>query len=89
MRNAKQGGRDQSHKAQKNVRILGIIQITCKGTGYLPWEGHEDIEIERENLQGALNSDEVEVAVRGMRLPRGKSALRNTLRPHGEVVRVV
>ena len=44
--------------------VRGIISITSKGTGYVSVEGcDEDILIEAENLNTALNKDEVEVKV--------------------------
>ncbi|HXK31581.1 MAG TPA: hypothetical protein VJZ94_02495, partial [Candidatus Paceibacterota bacterium] len=44
--------------------VSGIVQVTRKGTGYMPWEtGKEDIEIFPEKLNGALNGDQVEVEI--------------------------
>lgn len=76
-------------KGARGQRVSGIIEITRRGTGYLPYEGHEDIEIQKEELAGALNGDEVEVEVTGMTLPRGRGALKAPLRPKGKVVRVI
>ena len=54
--------------------ITGIVQVTRKGTGYLPWEtGKEDIEIFPEKLNGALNGDQVEVEILSLfPRPRGR-----------------
>ena len=54
--------------------ISGIVQVTRKGTGYLPWEtGKEDIEIFPEKLNGALNGDQVEVEILSLfPRPRGR-----------------
>lgn len=61
-----EGGRKDG--APKKL-IAGIVQVTRKGTGYLPWpleetgakSDKEDIEIFPEKLNGALNGDQVEV----------------------------
>ena len=59
--------------------ITGIIEITRKGTGYVPWqEDKEDIEIKNEDLTGALDGDTVEIKLAGL-FPR----------PTGKVVRVL
>src|ERR1043166_1972510 len=68
--------------------IPGIVQVTRKGTGYLPWpEGQktasdgkekEDIEIFPEKLNGALNGDQAEVELLTL-LPR----------PRGRVKKIV
>ena len=50
-----------SDKPRPKQRMTGIIQLTRKATGYVSWPEHEDIEIEKESLNGALNGDEVEV----------------------------
>ena len=54
--------------------ISGIVQVTRKGTGYLPWEtGKEDIEVFPEKLNGALNGDQVEVEILSLfPRPRGR-----------------
>ena len=52
-------------------QLPGIIQVTRKGVGYVPWEDHEDIEIEAGTLAGALNGDQVLVELTGL-LPRPK-----------------
>lgn len=54
--------------------IFGIIQITRKGVGYVPYEKHDDIEIENVNLRGALNGDTVEVKLKGL-FPRPKGTV--------------
>jgi ribonuclease R len=61
--------------------VSGIIEITRKGTGYLPWPDEpekEDIEVATANLGGALNGDTVEVELTGL-FPR----------PKGKVMKVV
>ncbi|MDZ4226408.1 MAG: RNB domain-containing ribonuclease, partial [Patescibacteria group bacterium] len=66
-------------KAPKKL-LTGIIQITRKGTGYVPFDsaqgkasGDEDIEIKNEHLGGALNGDTVEVELIDLfPRPRGK-----------------
>lgn len=70
-------------------RVTGTIELNRRGVGYVPFESHEDIEIETKNLHGALNGDEVEVEIRGMKLGRGKAALHSPMRPHGAVLRVI
>lgn len=51
--------------------LSGIIDVTRRGVGYFPHEQHEeDIEIAPENLNTALNGDEVEVEVTGKRRGR-------------------
>ena len=54
--------------------VSGIVQVTRKGTGYMPWEtGKEDIEIFPEKLNGALNGDQVEVEILSLfPRPRGR-----------------
>ena len=83
--------------------ISGIVQVTRKGVGYLPWplaEGmvmvkgapkeKEDIEIDTQNLQGALNGDEVEVELRGLIQPRTfRGQVPKSARMMGRVVKVV
>ena len=60
--------------------MKGIIQITTKGTGYIPHEKFtQDIEISHENLNTALNGDTVEFEVS----PAKKD------RPEGKVVKVI
>lgn len=47
---------------QENARIAGILNVTGRGVGYLPAEGFdEDIEIERDFINTALNKDTVEI----------------------------
>ena len=68
--------------------LTGIIELTRKGTGYLPWLSsaeatgnkpeREDIEIFPEKLRGALNGDTVEVELLSLH-PR----------PRGRVIKVV
>jgi ribonuclease R len=58
--------------------ISGIIEITRRGVGYVPFEKHEDIEIQPKDLRGALNGDTVEVELKRL-FPR----------PSGTVKKVV
>jgi len=59
----------------------GIISVTARGTGYVPFEGHEqDIEIATENLNTALNKDLVSVRL----LPQKKNG-----RVQGEVTAIL
>lgn len=61
--------------------VSGVIDITRKGTGYVSWPDDaekEDIEIETNNLNGALNKDTVEVSLSGL-FPR----------PKGKVVKII
>lgn len=55
-------------------KIGGIVEVTRKGTGYMPWTtGKEDIEIFPEKLNGALNGDQVEVELLSLfPRPRGR-----------------
>ena len=59
---------------QGKKNIAGIVQVTRKGTGYMPWEtGKEDVEIFPEKLNGALNGDQVEVEILSLfPRPRGR-----------------
>jgi len=62
--------------------VTGIVELTRKGTGYLPWpfdeargkpDEREDIEIFPEKLNGALNGDTVEVELLTLHpRPRGR-----------------
>ncbi|HVV39058.1 MAG TPA: ribonuclease R [Candidatus Paceibacterota bacterium] len=70
-----------SPKGGAKKAVSGIIQITRKGVGYLPWPDDsekEDIEISTIDLGGALNGDTVEVELTGL-FPR----------PKGKIVRIV
>ncbi len=68
--------REPRQKPAVKKTVSGIIQITRKGVGYLPWpqdgggnkkeKEKEDIEISTENLGGALNGDTVEVELQGL-----------------------
>jgi len=65
-------------KTEKKL-LSGIVEVTRKGTGYLPWaDDKEDIEIFPEKLNGALNGDQVEVEILSLH-PR----------PRGKVVRII
>jgi len=86
--------KNKNTRTTHRQRVIGIIQITRKGVGYVPWQeglgkDTSDIEVGPEDLRGALNGDEVEVDVRGMTLPRGRHILSSSLRPRGSVVRVI
>ena len=60
-------------------RVTGVLELTRKAVGYLPWSADkEDIEIRPEDLMGALNGDTVEVELKDL-FPR----------PKGKVVKVV
>lgn len=85
----------------KNTKkpVSGIVQITRKGVGYLPWPGDEknprqgaaaaDIEIQKENLAGALNGDTVEVELNGL-FPRPKGKVKKvTARAKEEFVATI
>lgn len=48
-------------QAPKDTSYEGVIAITARGVGYLPWGGETDIEIPTESLAPALNGDTVEV----------------------------
>ncbi len=63
----------------KKKQITGVIELTKKAVGYVPWDQtKEDIEVRPEHLTGALNGDTVEVELTDL-LPR----------PKGKVVAVV
>jgi ribonuclease R len=69
------GSRKKAHKEQTPKKHLsGIVEVTRKGTGYMPWEkDKEDIEIFQEKLNGALNGDQVEVELLSLYpRPRGR-----------------
>src|SRR5512141_2690928 len=74
--------RSETKAAKKH--ISGIIQITRKGTGYVVFPALpggkelEDIEVQMNDLSGALNGDTVEVSVHTL-YPR----------PKGKVVKIV
>ncbi len=78
MPHSKEGGR-QSGAPKKT--ISGIIQVTRKGTGYMPWADQpdkEDIEIFPEKLNGALNGDQVEVELLTI-LPRPRGRVKKII----------
>lgn len=63
----------------KKKPLEGVIQITRKAVGYLPFEsGKEDIEIRTDDLLGALDGDTVLVELTAL-IPR----------PKGKVVKIV
>ena len=68
-------------KRGKKIEIKGILSVNGRGVGYLTAEGYtEDIEIQTDFLNTALNGDEVLVAV----LPKIKGQ-----RVRGEVVSIL
>ncbi|HVZ76311.1 MAG TPA: ribonuclease R [Candidatus Paceibacterota bacterium] len=75
-------GRPSGPNAQgKKKALTGVIQLTRKGVGYLPWPDEpekEDVEVQNIDLRGALNGDTVEVELSSL-FPR----------PKGKVVKVV
>ncbi len=83
----------QGHKPQEKKLITGIISVSRKGVGYVKWsiptEGQDtsstkqitpkdDIEVQPDNLGGALHNDIVEVELSGL-FPR----------PKGKVLKVI
>ena len=71
----------QCHTMKGSQKTQGIIRIAGKGLGFVEIDGHdEDILIETENLNTALNRDEVELSL----LPKNK-----TKRLSGKVVKVL
>ncbi|MGH7141249.1 MAG: ribonuclease R family protein [Minisyncoccia bacterium] len=90
-------GQLSSAKRGPNKKVSGIIEITRRGTGYLPYSAETskgaavaDIAIETEELHGALNGDEVEVEITSITMPTARRGLAATLlRPHGKVVRIM
>src|SRR5665213_1634952 len=90
MPRSQKGPPDKGTAEKKNIE--GIISVNRRGTGYVAFplaEGalkpaagakkeREDIEIENNDLMGALNGDVVEVSLKGL-FPR----------PKGSIVRVV
>jgi ribonuclease R len=89
--------RASQHTPAAKKAVSGIIQITRKGVGYLPFEAPvkgaakkdkgQDIEIAPEHLGGALNGDVVSVELMGL-FPRPKASPVDGLRPRGKVVKV-
>lgn len=65
-------------RAPQKKAVEGVVEITRKGVGYLPFENNQDIEIENVNLLGALNGDTVEVELTGL-FPRPKGKVRNII----------
>lgn len=73
-----------SHPQHNSKKLItGIVQVTRKGVGYLPFEAlakkgvpGEDIEIQTSALHGALNGDTVEVEIKDL-FPRPKGAVVN------------
>ncbi len=52
------------NKTDKDKTLQGRIKTTSKGVGYFPVEDSDtDLEIQPENLSGALNGDEVEIQI--------------------------
>jgi len=81
------------HDSGAKKRVAGIIQVTRKGIGYLPWQGEpekEDIEIQTQDLHGALNGDEVQVEVKGLAPGRaGRPPAKGATRFAGRVAKIV
>ncbi|MDP3763812.1 MAG: ribonuclease R [bacterium] len=51
-------------KKEENNKLEGIVRVTGKGVGYFSIEGQEqDLEIQPENLNAALNRDRVKIAL--------------------------
>ena len=71
-------GRPPQKKDTKKQPISGIIEITRRGRGFLPFPGKDDIEIETRDLGGALNGDTVDVEL-----------IKLFPRPKGKVVKVI
>ena len=63
-------------KGKKHIQ--GVIEITRKAAGYLPFPDHEDIEIRTEDLAGALNGDTVEIELTAL-FPRPKGKVKKVL----------
>ncbi len=75
--------KNQKHRGQPahSKPLIGVIRIAGKGTGFFEAEGFdEDIVIETENLNTALNRDEVEISL----LPKQKKQ-----RLAGKVTKIV
>ena len=54
----------KEHKMPQNALLKGVIDVNSKGIGFLEVEGHEeDIEIQNDKLNLALDNDEVEVKI--------------------------
>ncbi len=70
--------KDHTKEPGQKKSLAGIVQVTRKGIGYVPFENNQDIEIEKNNLLGALNGDTVEVMLSGL-FPR----------PKGSVVKII
>lgn len=96
---AKQKGRGEKHRRHHRdaKKIRGEIFLTSKAVGYVAAEGFaEDIEIPFENLNMALNRDEVLIEIRGKSrfgrtqglvtkiLKRAKAAFVGTVEKRGE-----
>ena len=76
-------------KTEKKL-LSGIVEVTRKGTGYLPWaDDKEDIEIFPEKLNGALNGDQVEVEILSLHPRHHTNRVGVVARPRGKVVRII
>ncbi|MGC9602151.1 MAG: ribonuclease R [Minisyncoccia bacterium] len=78
-------GNRAGRKETAKKHITGIVQITRKGVGYVPFplawgdkKELEDIEINTSNLAGALNGDTAEIELIGL-FPR----------PKGKVIKII
>lgn len=74
-------------------RLKGILQVTRKGVGYLPWPEEpdkEDLEIQTHDLLGALNGDEVMAEVKGLAPGRGgRPPQKGATRFAGRITKIV
>lgn len=82
MRSDKQPEKQLENKANNETGLVtGIIDLNSKGIGFLEVEGHdEDIEIQNERLNLALDKDEVEVKILSEKI-KG--------REQGEVIKIL
>lgn len=71
-------GQRQDGRSTEKKLIRGVVEVTRKGIGYVPFENNQDIEIENVNLLGALNGDTVEVALTGL-FPRPKGKVKKII----------
>ena len=65
MPNKKRIEHKKDHSGSQNKAISGILSVNARGTGYLRSldKNKEDIEIQNNNLNTALNGDTVSVAI--------------------------
>ena len=79
----------KKNASEAEATVTGILQLTRKAKGFLVWPEHEDIEIATEDLNNALNGDEVEVEVRGVVLPPKGRPQRGPVHPRGLITKVI